>query len=49
MQQNAKGNWSGLSSEVLSMLRCLTCQSPLDQQVDGLVCAEAAEVSQCAE
>lgn len=39
MQQNANGSWPGLAREVLGILRCLTCQSPLDQQADGLVCA----------
>lgn len=39
MQQNANGNWPGLAREVLAILRCLTCQGPLDQQADGLVCA----------
>jgi len=38
MVQNASGNWSGLAKEVLTILRCLTCGSPLDQRADGLVC-----------
>jgi SAM-dependent methyltransferase len=38
-QQNATGNWPGLADEVLAILRCLTCQSALDQRGDGLVCA----------
>jgi SAM-dependent methyltransferase len=37
--QNAKGHWSGLAKEVLTILRCLTCQSPLDQRADALVCS----------
>jgi len=37
MQQNANVNWPGLAREVLAILRCLECQSPL-QQADGLVC-----------
>src|ERR1700727_1154484 len=38
MPQNADGNWPGLRKEVLTLLRCLTCQSLLEQKADGLVC-----------
>ena len=36
--QNANGNWPGLANEILAVLRCLACQSTLDQSADGLVC-----------
>ena len=39
MPQNANGNWLGLADEVLAILRCLTCQSRLNQCGDGLICA----------
>jgi 2-polyprenyl-3-methyl-5-hydroxy-6-metoxy-1,4-benzoquinol methylase/uncharacterized protein YbaR (Trm112 family) len=38
MVQNVKGNWPGLASDVLTILRCPACQSRLDQGPDGLVC-----------
>jgi SAM-dependent methyltransferase len=38
MGQKANGNWPGLASEVLAILRCLACQGALDQRADGLVC-----------
>jgi len=36
--REANANWSGLASEVLAILRCLSCQDRLEQQPDGLVC-----------
>jgi SAM-dependent methyltransferase len=36
--QKATGNWSGLDSEVLEILRCLECQNRLERGSDGLVC-----------
>jgi SAM-dependent methyltransferase len=37
--ESATGKWPGLANEVLSILRCLACQSRLEQHSDGLVCA----------
>jgi SAM-dependent methyltransferase len=39
MPQNATGNWPGLADEVLAILRCLTCQSELNERAEGLVCS----------
>lgn len=39
MLQNVHENWPGLANEVLAILRCLTCQSTLNQSASGLVCA----------
>jgi 2-polyprenyl-3-methyl-5-hydroxy-6-metoxy-1,4-benzoquinol methylase len=33
-------NWSGVADEVLSILRCLSCQSELRQVAEGLACVE---------
>jgi len=38
MVQNASGNWPGVDSEILAILRCLECRNQLDQHPDGLVC-----------
>jgi len=38
MVQNASGNWPGVDSEILAILRCLECPNQLDQHPDGLVC-----------
>jgi len=38
MERSQNDNWRGLADEVLSVLRCISCQSPLRQQADGLVC-----------
>jgi SAM-dependent methyltransferase len=43
MQQNANGNWPGLPREVLAILRCLACQSPLEQRADGLACVNCGK------
>jgi SAM-dependent methyltransferase len=40
----ANGNWPGLADEVLTILRCLTCQNSVDQRADGLVCAGCGRV-----
>jgi len=39
MAEGNPGNWPGLAEEVRSILRCLSCQSELRQERDGLVCA----------
>ena len=39
MVQNATENSPGLANEVLAILRCMACQSRLDQRPDGLVCS----------
>ena len=39
MLENAKGSWPGVADEVLNILRCLACQSRLDQGPEGLTCA----------
>lgn len=32
------GKWTGLTDEVLAILRCLACQNRLQQRDDGLTC-----------
>jgi 2-polyprenyl-3-methyl-5-hydroxy-6-metoxy-1,4-benzoquinol methylase len=39
MEPSKPGNWSGLADEVVSILRCISCQSELRQEADGLVCS----------
>ncbi len=39
MGEGNPGNWPGLAEEVRSILRCISCQSELRQESDGLVCA----------
>jgi 2-polyprenyl-3-methyl-5-hydroxy-6-metoxy-1,4-benzoquinol methylase len=41
--QNASGSWSGLDSEVLTILRCIACRSRLDQRAEGLLCADCGK------
>lgn len=38
MGNGRQDNWRGLADEVLSVLRCLSCESGLRQEADGLVC-----------
>lgn len=39
MGEGHQENWSGLAEDVMSILRCTSCQSELRQEADGLVCA----------